>query len=154
MIIEESHRWKSIFFQIPLTLLEQMNMVRGKIPCMESLTMKTSWIPKELPEDIRNAFIDAPRLRKVALDGAYSFGNFVFPRHITHLATSMSNVFNLEAYQSLVECHLSIYSRPRDIIDIPHPIHLPNDRRIIIRSTFKSVPTIPGQAHESLHQRS
>ncbi|KAK0220426.1 hypothetical protein IW262DRAFT_1494506 [Armillaria fumosa] len=122
MVLEESYRWKSIVLQIPLTVLEQMNMVRGKIPCLESLTVKTSYIPyhnrEELPEDIRNAFIDAPHLRKAVSYRAYLFGNFVFPHHITHLATSMSNVSNLGAYQSLVECHFSDYEHPIDIIDI------------------------------------
>ncbi len=88
--------------KITLTLLEQMKMVREKIPCLESLTMKTALIPyssrKELSEDIRSAFIDAPRLRKVALHHTYGLGDFMFPLHITHLATYMGNVSNLQAY--------------------------------------------------------
>ncbi len=108
MILEESYRWRSMILQVPLTLLEEMKMVRETIPCLESLTMKTAFIPyqdtEELLVDIRSAFIDAPRLQKVVLDRAELFGNFVFPLHITHLATYMSNVVsNLEAYQSLVE---------------------------------------------------
>ncbi|PBK90103.1 hypothetical protein ARMGADRAFT_1032688 [Armillaria gallica] len=58
MILEESYRWRSMVFKITLTLLEHMKVVREKIPCLESLTMKTAFIPysirKELPEDIRN----------------------------------------------------------------------------------------------------
>ncbi|SJK98763.1 uncharacterized protein ARMOST_02032 [Armillaria ostoyae] len=138
MILEESYRWRSMVLQIPLTLLEQMKMVREKIPCLESLTMKTLWISyhsrEELPEDIRSAFIDAPRLQKVVLDRTHGFGNFMFPHHITHLATYMSNVSDLEAYQSLVECHF-IDEYPDVIIDIPHPIHLPNVRRLFVSSS-------------------
>ncbi len=64
MILEESHRWRSTDLQISLTLLGQLKVVRGKIPCLESLTMKTSYIPQssrgELPEDVRSVFVEAP----------------------------------------------------------------------------------------------
>ncbi|KAK0494561.1 hypothetical protein EDD18DRAFT_1400747 [Armillaria luteobubalina] len=62
MVLEESYRWKSIVFQIPLILLEQMSM-------------------------------------------------------------------------SLVECHFNDYEHPVDVIDIPHPIHLPNVRRLFVSSS-------------------
>ncbi len=139
MILEESYGWRSMVLQIPLTLLEEMKMVREKIPCLESLTMKTAFIPYhdrvELLEDIRSAFIDAPRLRKVALHHTHGLGDFMFPLHITHLATYMSNVSNLEAYQSLVECHFVDYEHPGLVIDFPHPIHLPNVRRLFVSSS-------------------
>ncbi len=44
VILEESYRWRSMDLQISLTLLERLNVVRGKIPCLESLTMTTSHI--------------------------------------------------------------------------------------------------------------
>ncbi|PBK90109.1 hypothetical protein ARMGADRAFT_305147 [Armillaria gallica] len=161
MILEESYRWRSMILQVPLTLLEEMKMVREKIPCLESLTMKTAFIPypdrEELLEDIRSAFIDAPRLQKVVLDHAELFGNFVFPFHITHLATYMSNVTNLEAYQSLVECHFIDYKHPGVIMDIPPPIHLPNVRRLFVSSphllSYLRLPSFR-QSHDLLHQRS
>ncbi|PBK90116.1 hypothetical protein ARMGADRAFT_1014749 [Armillaria gallica] len=60
VILEESYRWRSMDLQISLTLLERLNVVRGKAPCLESLTMTTSHIPQssrwELPEDVRSAF--------------------------------------------------------------------------------------------------
>ncbi|KAK0452589.1 hypothetical protein EV421DRAFT_1731207 [Armillaria borealis] len=137
VILEESYRWRSMVLQIPLVLLEQMKMVREKFPCLGSLTMKTAFIPQysrvELPEDVRSAFIDAPRLRKVVLDHTHGFGNFMFPHHISHLATYMSNVSNLQAYQSLVQCHFMEYEHSF-VIDIPPPIHLPNVRRLFVSS--------------------
>ncbi len=63
---------------------------------------------EELPEDVRSVFIDAPRLQKVALHHTHGLGDFMFPIHITHLASFMDKVSNLEAYQFLVECHLRL----------------------------------------------
>ncbi|KAK0452598.1 hypothetical protein EV421DRAFT_913965 [Armillaria borealis] len=111
VLLEESCRWRSATLKPSLTLLEQLKVVRGKIPWLESLTTNTTHIlkynNKKLPEDVRNAFIDAPRLRKVALRHTYGLGDFIFPLHITHLATYMGNVSNLEAYRSLIECHFA-----------------------------------------------
>ncbi|KAK0192932.1 hypothetical protein F5146DRAFT_1120657 [Armillaria mellea] len=56
VILEESYRWRSMDLQISLTLLGRLRGVRGKLPCLESLTVKTSHIPsssrEELPEDV------------------------------------------------------------------------------------------------------
>ncbi|PBK68789.1 hypothetical protein ARMSODRAFT_1004626 [Armillaria solidipes] len=135
VILDESYRWRSIHLQIFLTLLGRLKVVRGKIPCLESLTMKTSWIPyfsrQELPEDVRSAFIDAPRLQKVTLHHTHGLGDFMFPHHITHLAACVDNVSNLEGYQSLVECHLEAGQGPGPL----HHIHLPNVRRLFVSST-------------------
>ncbi|PBK90142.1 hypothetical protein ARMGADRAFT_305882 [Armillaria gallica] len=124
--------------QIPLTLLEQMKMIRGKIPCLESFTMKMmhisffgSLVDSELPDDVRNVFIDAPHLQKVILYDTPKPDDYRLPLHITHLATFWGNVSNLEAYQSLVECHFVI-EEPDDSL---HPIHLLNVRRLIISSS-------------------
>ncbi|KAK0452581.1 hypothetical protein EV421DRAFT_2031152 [Armillaria borealis] len=135
VILEESYRWRSIHLQISLTLLRRLKVVRGKIPCLESLTMKTSWIPyfsrQELPEDVRSAFIDTPRLQKVTLHHTHGLGDSMFPHHITHLAACLDNVSNLEGYQSLVECHLEAGQGPGPL----HHIHLPNVRRLFVSST-------------------
>ncbi|PBK68773.1 hypothetical protein ARMSODRAFT_192686 [Armillaria solidipes] len=112
VILKESYRWKSLDVNLSITLLEQLKVVRGKIPCLESLTMKTSHYPylsaEELPEDVRSVFIDAPRLQKVILHPTRGPSDFMLPLHITHLATLWGNVSNVEPYQSLVECHLVI----------------------------------------------
>ncbi len=76
-----------------LEFLEQLKGVRGKIPCLESLTSNISNISQSsranLPEDIRSVFVDAPRLQKITLHGG--LGDFIFPLHITHLATGADN---------------------------------------------------------------
>ncbi|KAK0452566.1 hypothetical protein EV421DRAFT_911304 [Armillaria borealis] len=138
VILEESYRWRSIDLQIPLTLLEQLKVVRGKISCLESLTMKTSFIPSSsregLPEEVRSAFIDAPRLQKVTLHHTNGFGAFMFPLHIARLAAFMDNVSNLEVYQSLVECHLLVDPPSGPNIVFTHHIDLPNLRRLFVSS--------------------
>ncbi len=149
VILDESYRWRSIELYLCLPLLEQLKVVRGKIPCLESLTMKTAYIPsysrQELPEEVRSVFIEAPRLRKVILHHAYGLGNFIFPHHITHLEICTSNVSNLEAYQSLVECRL-IEKGPGPGFFSPHPIHLPNVRRLFVSSvhllTYLHLPSL------------
>ncbi len=45
----------------------------------------------------------------------------------------MSNLSNIETYQSLVECHLVIEG-PGPHISPPHPIYLPNVRRLFVSS--------------------
>ncbi len=139
VILGESYRWRSMHLEISLALLERLKVVRGKIPCLESLTLKTSCIPQssrdELPEDIRSVFVEAPCLRKVALHGTYDLGDFMFPHHITHLAACVDNVSNLEVYRSLVECHLETdENHDHDIISLPHHIYLPNVRRLMVSS--------------------
>ncbi|KAK0452555.1 hypothetical protein EV421DRAFT_911037 [Armillaria borealis] len=138
VILEESHRWRSTDLQISLTLLEQLKVVRGKIPCLESLTMKTSHIPPSsrarLPKDVRRVFVEASCLRKVALHDTHGLGDFMFPLHITHLASFMGNVSNLEVYRSLVECHLLVNPASDPNIVFTHHIHLPNLRRLFVSS--------------------
>ncbi|KAK0459930.1 hypothetical protein IW261DRAFT_344100 [Armillaria novae-zelandiae] len=137
VILEESYRWRSIHLQISLALLERLKVVRGKIPCLESLTMKTSYVPQsgrgELPEDVLSVFVEAPCLRKVALHDTRELGDFMFPHHITHLAACVDNVSNLEVYRSLVECHLETDENMGDIF-LPHHIHLPKVRRLTVSS--------------------
>ncbi|SJK98770.1 uncharacterized protein ARMOST_02039 [Armillaria ostoyae] len=138
VILKESYRWKSLDVNLSINLLEQLKVVRGKIPCLESLTMKTSRYPylsaEELPEDVRSVFIDAPRLQKVILHPTRGPSDFMLPLHITHLATFMGNISNVEPYQSLVECHLAIEEGRGPDFYPPHPIYLPNVRRLIVSS--------------------
>ncbi len=134
VILEVSHRWRTLVLDISLEFLEQLKGVRGKIPCLESLTSNISNISQSsranLPEDIRSVFVDAPRLQKITLHGG--LGDFIFPLHITHLATGADNVPNLEAYQSLVECHLGSIERPSQDIPLALPIYLLNVRRLYV----------------------
>ncbi|KAK0494694.1 hypothetical protein EDD18DRAFT_352745 [Armillaria luteobubalina] len=122
-----------------LDFLERLKVVRGRIPCLQSLVLRSCEILQagraELPGDIRGLFADAPRLRNVILHGAvYSHGNLIFPHHITHLATSDGTVSNLGAYQSPVECHLHIeYNRN---ISLHLHIFLPNVQRLLV-PTFR-----------------
>ncbi|PBK90072.1 hypothetical protein ARMGADRAFT_1032668 [Armillaria gallica] len=106
VILEESYRWRTMDLQIPMTLLERLKAVRGKIPCLESLTMKTFHLApsrrEELPEDVRSLFIDAPRLQKVALHHTHGLGDFMFPVHITHLASFMGKNAILGSQKNLV----------------------------------------------------
>ncbi|KAK0494581.1 hypothetical protein EDD18DRAFT_349796 [Armillaria luteobubalina] len=139
VILKESCRWRSIDLQMSLNLLEHLTVVHGKIPCLESLYMQfeTGNISSyhrdtALPKNVRSVFIDAPRLRKVALDGTHMLGELMFPLHITHLATSMDYASGLEAYQSLVECRL--FGTPGPDYSPPHSIHLPNLRRLFVFS--------------------
>ncbi|KAK0237716.1 hypothetical protein EDD85DRAFT_554694 [Armillaria nabsnona] len=136
VILEESYRWRSIDANLSITLLEQLKVVRGKIPCLESLTLKTSHYPyfgaEDLPEDVRSVFIDAPRLQMVTLHAPRGPNGFILPLHITHLATYMGKISDVEAYQSLVECHFAIKEDP-DVSPL-HPIHLPNVRRLFVSS--------------------
>ncbi len=138
VILEESYLWRSTDLQMSLTLLERLKVVRGKILCLESLTMKTSYILRssrvELPEDFRSAFIKASCLRKVALHDTHGLGDFMFPRHITHLATFVGNLSNLALYRSLVECHLLANPASDPNIVFTHHIHLPNLRRLFVLS--------------------
>ncbi|KAK0237750.1 hypothetical protein EDD85DRAFT_831675 [Armillaria nabsnona] len=155
VILEESYRWRSINLQISLPLLERLKVVRGKIPCLESLNMKTAPAPshyfitswhgtapsgtygiQELPEEDQTVFIDAPRLRKVILYHTHGLGDFMFPPHITHLATRIGNLSSLEAYRSLVECRLFEKKEPGPDVFPPHPIHLPNLRRLYVSSLY------------------
>ncbi len=148
VILDESYRWRSIDLYLCLPLLERLKVVRGKIPFLESLTMQTaipSYSRQELPEEVRSVFIDAPCLRKVILHHAHGLGDFIFPHHITHLATCTSNGSNLEAYQSLVECRL-IGEVPGPDVFPPHSVHLPNVRRLFVLSphllTYLRVPSL------------
>ncbi|PBK68912.1 hypothetical protein ARMSODRAFT_914109 [Armillaria solidipes] len=140
MILEVSHRWRTLELRISLDLLERLKVVHGKIPCLQSLTLHTLDASQtgrsELPEDIRSLFADAPRLQNITLPGTYGLGDFIFPLHITHLAAPVENVSNLGVYQSLVECHLEIAHRPSTNPDISLPLHifLPNVRRLFVSS--------------------
>ncbi|KAK0237720.1 hypothetical protein EDD85DRAFT_951889 [Armillaria nabsnona] len=140
VILEESYRWRSIELNLSLPLLEQLKAAHGKIPCLESLTMEISYEAfdppsiEELPQDVRNVFLDAPGLQKVTLHHACRPCDFIFPLHITHLATFMGNLSNIEAYQSLVECHLAIKEGRSPGVSPPHPIHLPNVRCLFVSS--------------------
>ncbi|KAK0452593.1 hypothetical protein EV421DRAFT_2031162 [Armillaria borealis] len=137
VLLKESYRWRSMELNLSLPLLEQLKLVRGKIPCLESLTMEIPCdLPsvEELPEDVRSVFTDAPRLQKVTLHHTSGPGDFIFPLHITHLATYMGNVSNVEAYQSLVECHLALQAIPDPNFSPPRLIHLPNVRRLFVSS--------------------
>ncbi|SJK98739.1 uncharacterized protein ARMOST_02008 [Armillaria ostoyae] len=141
-VLEESYRWRTMHLRMSLTLLERLKMARGKIPSLESLTMKISYEAYDPPysrevlhKDIRSVFIDAPRLQKVILHDACGLGDFMFPLHITHLAACTDNVSNLDAYQSLVECHLQVQPEPGPDFFLPHGIHLPNVRRLFVSST-------------------
>ncbi len=147
VILEESYRWRSIDANLSITLLEQLKVVHGKIPCLESLTLKTSHYPyfsaEDLPEDVRRVFTDAPRLQMVILHLTRGPNGFMLSLHITHLATFMGKVSDVEAYQSLVECHLAIKEERSPDVSPPHPIHLPNVRRlcIVAGSAFAAAPT-------------
>ncbi|KAK0192945.1 hypothetical protein F5146DRAFT_1136762 [Armillaria mellea] len=137
LVLEESYRWKSMELNLPLPMLEQLKAAHGKIPCLESLTMKISYdlynpLPiEELPEGVRSVFLNAPRLQRVVLRHAYGPSDFIFPLHITHLATFMGTLSNIETYQSLVECHLAIEDDFPEVSP-SHPIHLPNVRRLFV----------------------
>ncbi|KAK0452485.1 hypothetical protein EV421DRAFT_1769184 [Armillaria borealis] len=139
VILEASHRWRTLLLNSCLEFLERLKGVRGRIPRLESLTLNLSNIPErsraELPEDIRSSFADAPRLQKIILRGTHGLGDFVFPLHITHLAACVENVSNLGVYQSLVECHLEIHI-PSSNLDISLPLHifLPNVRCLFVSS--------------------
>ncbi|KAK0237732.1 hypothetical protein EDD85DRAFT_555102 [Armillaria nabsnona] len=137
VILEESYRWRSMDLNLSLPLLEQLKLIRGKIPCLESLILKiTCDLPsvEELPEDVRSVFTDAPRLQKVTLHHTSRPSDFMFPLHITHLATYMRNVSNVEAYQSLVECHLALPAMSDPNFSPPRLIYLPNVRRLFVSS--------------------
>ncbi|PBK79495.1 hypothetical protein ARMGADRAFT_133825 [Armillaria gallica] len=105
VILEASHRWRTLLLDSSLELLERLKGVRGRIPRLESLNLDTSNIQDrrraELPEDIQSSFADAPRLQKIVLRGTYGLGDFIFPLRITHLAACVDNVSNLGDYQYL-----------------------------------------------------
>ncbi|KAK0237778.1 hypothetical protein EDD85DRAFT_556834 [Armillaria nabsnona] len=134
VILEVSHRWRTLVLDISLDFLERLRGVRGRIPYLESLTLNILNIPQtsraNLPEDIRSVFVDASRLQKITLHGG--LGDFIFPLHITHLAAGADNVPNLGAYQSLVECHLGSIERPSQDIPLALPIYLPNIRHLYV----------------------
>ncbi|PBK90107.1 hypothetical protein ARMGADRAFT_1032691 [Armillaria gallica] len=119
MILEESYRWRSMELHLSLPLLEQLKLVRGRIPSIF---------------DYGNS-VRPPRVRRGAAR-RYSNGpsNFIFPLHITHLATYMGNVSNVEVYQSLVECHLALPAIPDPNFSPPRLIHLPNVHRLFVSS--------------------
>ncbi|SJK98637.1 uncharacterized protein ARMOST_01905 [Armillaria ostoyae] len=132
MILEVSRRWRTVVLRISLDFAERLKVVRGRIPCLESLTLYALYaslqtVGTELPEDIRSLFADAPRLQNITLPGIGGLGDFIFPLHITRLAAPVENVSNLGVYQSLVECHLESGN-----LDISFPLHifLPNVRRL------------------------
>ncbi|PBK68897.1 hypothetical protein ARMSODRAFT_1019471 [Armillaria solidipes] len=99
VILEVSHRWRSLELRISLDFLETLKVVRGKIPRLESLTLNISNIPErsrtELPEGIRSSFADAPRLQNIILRGTHGLGDFIFPLHITHLAACVEMFLTL-----------------------------------------------------------
>ncbi len=141
-----------------LDFAEALKMARGKIPSLEFLNMEISYEAydppysrEELHEDIRSVFIDAPRLQKVILHDAHGLGDFVFPLHITHLAACAANVSNLDAYQSLVECHLQVQPEPGPDFSLPAlwhpPSQCPTPLYIVSTYTRASVPTFLRQPH-------
>ncbi|KAK0220332.1 hypothetical protein IW262DRAFT_1494422 [Armillaria fumosa] len=135
MIVEESHRWRTVKLLIPSYLLERLEVVRRRIPCLESLTLHTSQNNGvELPADIQSFFADAPRLQHITLPDVYGVSDFIFPLYITHLAAPIANVSNFGVYQSLVECHLA--HRPGCNPDTSLLLHifLPNVRRLFVTS--------------------
>ncbi|KAK0449766.1 uncharacterized protein EV420DRAFT_1646764 [Desarmillaria tabescens] len=133
VIAQKSYRWRTLqLCAFLIVLLERLKVVRGKIPCLESLTMDTSRRPQlhraDLHEDTRSIFVDAPRLQRVTLRGTRGLGDFVFPPHITQLAACITSVSNLGVYQSLIELHLELSQRDNKDISLPLNIHLPNVR--------------------------
>ncbi|PBK79494.1 hypothetical protein ARMGADRAFT_1172357 [Armillaria gallica] len=140
VILEVSHRWRTLELQISLDFLETLKVVRGRIPCLESLSLHildTSQTGREeLPEDIRSLFADALSLQNITLPGTYGLGDFIFPLQITRLAASVEDITNLGIYQHLVECHLDTETSLDSHPDIPLPLHisLPNVRRLLISS--------------------
>ncbi|KAK0470514.1 hypothetical protein IW261DRAFT_1516363 [Armillaria novae-zelandiae] len=142
MILEVSHRWRTLELRMSSNFLERLKVVRGRIPCLKSLTLDSGEALRadraELADDIRSLFTDAPCIRNITLPlhGIYDLGDFVFPLHITHLAAPVKNVANLGVYQSLVECHLEIRYGPSNTSDISLPPHifLPNVRRLFVIS--------------------
>ncbi|KAK0220326.1 hypothetical protein IW262DRAFT_1383852, partial [Armillaria fumosa] len=140
MILEVSHRWKTLDLRMSLDFLERLNVVRGRVPCLESLTLR-SWDRLqddrvELAEDIRSLFADAPCLRNITLRCTYDLSDLIFPLHITHLAAPVENVSNLGIYQSLVECHLETKYGPSDNSNLSLPLYifLPNVRHLFVTS--------------------
>ncbi len=151
MIFNESYWWRSMDLQISdKTFFEQLKVVHGKIPCLESLIIKIVYFlshsRQERLEEVQSVFMDAPHLQKVVLDHTHVFSNFIFPYHITHLVTSMSSVSNFEVYQSLVECCLVEKKGPGPGFFSPHPIHLPNIRHLFVSSvhllTYLCLPSL------------
>ncbi|KAK0495950.1 hypothetical protein EDD18DRAFT_225279 [Armillaria luteobubalina] len=140
VILEESHRWRTLELRSPSYFCERLKVVRGRTPCLEFLALH-SWNTSqadraELAEDIRSLFADAPCLRNITLHGTYGVGDFIFPHHITHLTTSIGDGSNLGIYQSLVECRLQIENGTSGISEISPPLHifLPNVQRLLVPS--------------------
>ncbi|KAK0192858.1 hypothetical protein F5146DRAFT_1041782 [Armillaria mellea] len=132
MIVGVSHRWRSLVLHWMSLDLERLKVVRGRIPCLESLTY-SALNGVDLPEDIRIVFSDAPCLRKAVIRGRYNLKIFLLPLHITHLAAHIESVSDLEIYQSLVECHLEL--QPRSGIDSDTSlVFLPNVQRLFVTS--------------------
>ncbi|KAK0192947.1 hypothetical protein F5146DRAFT_1136764 [Armillaria mellea] len=136
MILEESYWWRSIDLNLTLPLLEKLKAAHGRIPCLESLTMEIYNPPsiEELPRDVSSVFMDAPHLQRVVLHHGCGPNDFLIPLYITHLAMIMDSHPKIEAYQSLVECHLALQNS-RHFASPPHPIHLPNVRCLFVSSS-------------------
>ncbi|KAK0192948.1 hypothetical protein F5146DRAFT_1223008 [Armillaria mellea] len=140
VILKERHRWRNASLILSSSLTEQLRVPTGrKLACLESLIIRTTGIrmpgdnaaPLEDTSDV--SFIDAPYLRKVELNEPSGLGKFAFPRHITHLATVFTSVYNLQIYTQLEELHL----HERDIDDsiaLPHRMTFLNVLRLSISS--------------------
>ncbi|KAK0431171.1 uncharacterized protein EV420DRAFT_1773092 [Desarmillaria tabescens] len=139
VILKESCRWRTLQLRTFPHFLELFKVVRGKIPFLECCALHAIEMPgsgraADVPEDTQCLFADSPRLQRAILRGAYRLGDFTFPPHITHLATSANNASNLGIYRSLVECHLDVDQRDNRDISLPLKIHLPNVQRLFVTS--------------------
>ncbi|KAK0457134.1 uncharacterized protein EV420DRAFT_1644289 [Desarmillaria tabescens] len=141
VIVKESYRWRTLRLCTSLKVLERLNVVRGKIPCLESCTLTALDMPETgrlgagVPEGTRFIFAEAPRLQKVTLCGTRGLRDFIFPPRITHLAAYARNISNLGIYLSLVECHLMVHrTDDQDISPPPLHISLPNVRCLFVTS--------------------
>ncbi|KAK0452451.1 hypothetical protein EV421DRAFT_902941 [Armillaria borealis] len=135
-ILRHCRRWRHVVLRLEPCFLKEMNIVKRDLPALESLLLYPMVVsPRNiLPESERNIFSSAPRLRKVALYKMHGLGDFALPSHVTHLAGCPTDLYHLETYQFLEECHLDS-SMISQVVSLPTPISLPKVRRLYVDST-------------------
>ncbi|KAK0449726.1 uncharacterized protein EV420DRAFT_761567 [Desarmillaria tabescens] len=139
VVLQHCRRWRHVVLRIELYYLKETNIVKGNLPLLESLLLmdltESQYSPRKiLPESDRTIFSSAPRLHKVALYKMHGLGDLELPRHVTHLAGCTTDLYRLETYQFLEECHLDTSMIPQDISH-PNPISLLRLRRLYVDST-------------------
>ena len=124
LILSCSHRWQHFAFSLPISLTRSLSTVKGKLPCLESLSPHYYY---SRPEQL-NSFQNAPRLTDLNLGPHRTFSNLTVPwTQLTKLQADMDLDDVIEIlYHSPNLVHLCVSpsdQKPgttRSLVQLPH----------------------------------